>query len=120
MSGIEHKFYIEQLWVRQVDGCPNAVARVNWVCVMKRNGAKVFAGGVTDLESPLPDLFINIADLEAQQVIDWVVDKLGGDVWLTDFVAGHEQAMQKAEADLGIEAWHIPLINPLKFDPANV
>jgi hypothetical protein len=120
MSTITHKFYIERLYVRQYDGMANAVARVHWMCVMKRNGAKLFAAGVTDLNEPNPGNFLNIGELEAQTVIDWVVEKEGGELWVAGLVAAHEEAMQNAEVQSQFEPWHIPLINPLKFDPANV
>ncbi len=120
MNGIEHKFYINRLWVEQHEGCPNAVARVEWACVMKRNGAKVIGMGVSDLEAPSPSGFIDIGSLEAQQVLDWCISKEGGQPWLEAYIGGHEEQMQKAERDLSLERWSIPLINPLKFDLNNV
>lgn len=120
MNGIEHKFYIDRLYVRQYEGTPNSIARVHWVCVLKRNGAKVFAHGHTDLPAPDPTGFINIAELEAQQVLDWVVAYEGGQPWVDGLIAAHEQAMQQAEQNLLFEAWHMPLINPVRFDPKNV
>lgn len=120
MNGMEHKFYIDQLYVRQYEGTPNAIARVHWVCVIKRNGAKVFAPGHTDLAPPSAEAFINIAQLEAQQVLDWVVAQEGGQPWVDAVVAAHEPLMQQAEAALLLEAWHMPLVNPVRFDPTNV
>lgn len=117
---IEHKFYINQLFVRQYEGTPNAVARVGWICVIKRNGAKIFAPGHTDLVAPNPDSFINIAELEAQQVIDWVIAQEGGQGWVDNLIAVHEPTLQQAEQDLLLEAWHMPLLNPIRFDPTNV
>lgn len=120
MSQIEHKFYIERLYVRQYEGAPNSIARVHWVCVLKRNGAKVFAPGHTDLTAPDPAAFVNIAELEAQQVLDWVVAHEGGQPWVEALIAIHEPMMQQAEEALLLEAWHMPLINPVRFDPTNV
>jgi hypothetical protein len=120
MTTIQHNLYIQELYVKHYEGAPNAVARVRWMCVLSRGAGKVFAAGQTDLQQPDPQSFINIAELEAQQVIDWVLATLGGQAWLDGFIAAHEEAMQQAEADAAFEPWHIPLVNPLKFDPANV
>lgn len=120
MNNITTKFYIEQLYVKQYEGLPNSVARVRWICVLKRGAGKLLAMGETDLAAPNPEAFINIGALEAQQVLDWVVQAEGGQPWLDNFVSLHEEQMQKAEADAAFEAWHIPLVNPQKFDPANV
>lgn len=117
---MEHKFYIRELYVRQHEGCRNAVARVEWVCVLKRGGAKVMAAGRTDLGAPDPSAFTSIGSLDAQQVLDWVVEKEGGQEWVNRLIAAHEGAMSQAEADLTLEPWHIPLINPQRFDPNNV
>lgn len=120
MNGIEHKFYIDRLFVRQYEDTPNAIARVHWVCVLKRNGAKVFAPGHTDLTAPDPTAFTNIAELEAQQVLDWVVAHEGGPGWVNGLISAHEPLMRQAEENLLLEAWHMPLINPVRFDPTNV
>lgn len=120
INNVEYRFLIERLFVRQHEDAPNAVARVHWVCVLSRNGAKVLASGQTDLSAPDSGAFINIAELEAAQVLNWVVAAEGGQVWLESFVDIHEGTLQAAEQSLGLEAWHIPLVNPLKFDPQNV
>ena len=120
MSEITYKFYINELHVRQYDGAPNAVARVGWMCVIKRGIGKLFAAGHTDLSAPDPATFINIAELEAQQVLDWAISQEGGQAWVDNFIAAHEELLQQAEAEALLEPWHIPLLNPLKFDPANV
>lgn len=120
VNNIEYKFYIEKLYVRQHDGLPNSVSRVEWMCVMKRNGAKLFAGGRTDLDIPSPNGFIDISSLEAQQVIDWVIQKMGGDEFLVNYLSAHDAHLKEQEKDAGLEAWKIPLVNPLKFDPENV
>ncbi len=119
MSDIQYKFYIDKLYVRQYDGAPNAVSRVYWICEMKRNGAMIYGSGQTDLNQPNVDSFINIAELEAQKVIDWVLQELGGQDWVTWFISAHEGQMQEAEKAIGLEAWHIPLVNPLKFEGMN-
>lgn len=120
MSNINYKFYIQELYVKQFQNTPNAVARVRWVCVLKRGRGKLFAGGLTDLNEPTPGAFISIAELEAQQVLDWVVQKEGGSVWVSQFIDSHETHMQAAEKEAELEAWHIPLLNPIRFDPDNV
>lgn len=120
MNGIEYKFYIDKLWVKQFDQFPNAVARVEWACVMKRNGAKIIGFGESYLEAPQPGAFIDISSLEAQQVIDWCIENEGGENWLKGYILGHEHVLEREEEKLSLERWGIPLINPLKFDPANV
>lgn len=120
MNNIEHKFYIQELYVKQYEGCPNAVARVKWVCVLKRGKGKLHAMGITDLAEPSTDAFINIASLEAQQVLDWVIAQEGGQPWVESLVTLHEDAMQNAEFNADFEPWHIPLVNPIRFDPLNV
>lgn len=120
VQGIEYKFYIEQLFVKQFEGFPNSVARVRWVCVMQRNGVKLVTGGQTDLDAPSGTGFIDIGALEAQQVVDWVIEKNGGESWLSGYLAAHDSALTEQEQFAGLEAWRIPLINPLKFDPLNV
>lgn len=120
MNGIEYKFYIENLFVKQYDGAPNSVARVGWACVMKRNGAKIIGCGQTDLDAPSTDLFIDIGSLEAQQVIDWVIAKQGGNGWVSAYLNLHDKALTDAESEIGLEAWKVPLVNPLKLDINNV
>lgn len=118
INNVEYSFFIERVFVRQHDTISNAISRVNWVCTLTRNGAKLIAGGQTDLDVPDADLFIEITDVEASQVIDWVINKEGGKDWLSGFITVHEEALQQAEKDVGLEGWHIPLINPLKWNPS--
>lgn len=120
MSETTHNFYTQEMYVRQYPDCPNAVARVLWVCVIKRNGAKVLAAGRTDLDAPDVNNFISIDVLDAPKVMQWVIDKQGGDAWVESFIAAHEDKLAEAEAELVYERWRVPLINSLKFDPNNV
>jgi hypothetical protein len=120
INGVSYSFFIERLFVRQHQEAPNAVARVEWVCVLTRGNGKVLAGGRTDLNAPNPTAFTNIVELEAAQVIAWAIEKQGGQAWLEQFMLDHEEFLAQAELDADLEGWHIPLVNPLKFDPQNV
>lgn len=117
---IEYKFYLDKIYVKQYDNCPNSVARVHWICVIKRNNAKIFAGGTTDLSPPNKESFIDISTLEAQKVIDWVIQENGGQQWIDTFISNHEEQLKRAEMEAELEAWNIPLVNPIRFDPKNV
>lgn len=120
MSETTHSFYTQEMYVRQYPNCPNSVARVIWVCVIKRNGAKVIAAGKTDLNVPDSGNFIPIDVLDAPRVMQWVIDKEGGETWVNNLIAAHEFKLVEAESELVYERWRVPLINSLKFDPNNV
>lgn len=120
INGIDYQFYIDQLYVKQYPDTPNAVAKVRWACVMKRNKGKLLAMGDIELSKPDSENFINIASLDAATVLSWVIAAHGGEAWLNELIAGHEPHMAQSEAEAVFEAWHVPLLNPLKFDPKNV
>jgi hypothetical protein len=119
MSQVTHEFYTQEMYVKQYPDCPNAVARVTWVCVMKRNGAKVIAAGRTELPPPDKSNFISIDVLDAPSVMNWVIAQEGGDAWVSNLVAAHEPMLNEAESELAYERWRVPLINSMKYDPNN-
>ena len=111
MTTINPVFYVDKVYVQQYPECPNSVARSTWICEMTRNGVKIYGAGVTYLTPPSPQGFIPIAQLTAQQVVDWIIQVQGGQPWVDSYVASHEDQMARAERNAEMQYWSTPLVD---------
>jgi hypothetical protein len=116
MLNINYKFYLDRLFVKNYENCPNSIVRVCWICVMERNDVKLEGGGYVDLDAPDLNNFTNIEQLEAQQVIDWMIEKMGGQTWLDSYLARHDSELTRKENEKDLIPWDTPLINSIKYD----
>lgn len=113
-SNIDITFNITEVFVRpridQLD-LNNVVEKVIWKAKLSRNGVSTIAYGEVVLPSPdKSEGFVNVEQLSEQQLIDWMLNSLGGDVFLEGLKMGHAPHLDKLEHEANLVRWTKPLV----------
>lgn len=118
---VTSEFFIQRLFVLpKISDLENVVAKVEWVFLVTDGNAKSIGRGVTflDLSELSPGTFVNIAELSAETVIEWVVAAEGGDEFLTPLMAFHTNELGRVAYEKSLVGWEAPLLNSKRWDEA--
>lgn len=109
MTNIEVKFNVTDVFVRpsvESLGISNVIEKVIWKATLTRNGVSTIARGEIMLDTPeTAEGFTDITQVTEQQVIDWVIIRLGGSVFIEGLKFGHLPHLQKLEQEAQLTRW---------------
>jgi hypothetical protein len=113
-SDITVVFSVYEIFVRETLETlqlQNVVEKIVWKAVLTKNTVSTSAMGDVILDPPQSvQNFISINELSEQQVIDWVIVRLGGDVFVENLKLGHAPHLDKLEYEASLKRWTNPLI----------
>lgn len=87
----------------------NVVGKVVWQCVLAYRDISILAGGETFLEYKPDQPFVPITELTQQQIMDWVIQTLGGAPFLQHYKENHAIHLELAYKEKNMRVWEQPI-----------
>lgn len=114
----------EVLGYPELNGFSNVIATVEWLVTFEQDGGISFGGGKTSLDTSTIDqnLYVDIQDVSEQQIIDWVIQKEGGEEFINQLIEVHrpvclENSIEKQQQPLPTSFTSVPDMEPVKLEP---
>lgn len=89
----------------QHQGHPNVIRRVRWILRFERDGLTSEAGVETFLNVDAIENFIPANEIGTERILQWAYDAQGGDAFVSQLLAVHEEQLNYKAACAGQEIY---------------